>query len=320
MSYPQQPNPYGQGGAPGQPGYGYPQQPQAPYGAPQPPQAPQAPYGAPPQQGGWSAPQPPGPYGNPNIPQQPGMPGGYPPPPPQGGGKGKAIGITVAAVVAVGAVVAGAVFFLNGGSDSVTTGGSGEVKPYTIVLPDTLLEGKFTKAPTPAGQQNQPKSIADAQEAKEMGIENGTSISGGYTNAEKQTLGVGGAYGTVADPKKTVDAVIAKDEKQRQSLNTKAKVEVVTPWTDFSPSGFDGAVMKCRTQKSTYSIGTMSSTAEVSSCIWGDKSAIGVIQHVVSKTSGGFTGGAGGPTGNVMSAKELSEATVKIRNEVRKEQ
>ncbi|MFI9238480.1 hypothetical protein [Streptomyces sp. NPDC053079] len=298
---PQGPNPYGQ------PGYGYPQQPPAApaYGQ----QPPPPPYGAPqqPAQGGWGQPQAPGGWG-----QQPGMPGQYPPPmPPQGGGKGKAIGITIGALVVVGALVGGAVFFLGGGSD-------GDVKPYTMVMPESLLGGKFTKtsATTP---DKQPKSIADDAEAKAMGIENGTSVGSSYTNAEKQALSVSGAYGTVADPTKTVDSMIAlSDKKQKENAEKyKATIETVTPWTAFSPSGFDGAVLKCRTQKITSTIGSFSSSAETSACIWGDKSALGVVQHQVSKSSG--MAGAASATGNAMSAQELAEATAKIRNEVRKE-
>ncbi|MEU8583641.1 hypothetical protein [Streptomyces abikoensis] len=321
MSYPQPgpygqqppPNPYGQGGAPGQPGYGYPQQPPAPYGAPPPPPPPPGtPYGAPPQQAGWGQPPAPQPQG---WGQQPGMPGGYPPPTqPSGGGAGKAIGITVGVLVVVGAIVGG-VLFLNGGGS-----GGGDVKPYTIDLPSSLLDGKFVEAPTPAGAQNQPKSLADNEKAKAAGIENGTSVSKAYTNPEKQALSVGGTYGTIADPKKTVGALIAQSDEQQSQLASKvgAKIETTTPWTDFSPSGFDGAVLKCRTQKTTSSYGSFSSESEVSACVWGDKSAVGIVQHQISKSSNPY-GGATAATGNVMSAQELSDATAKIRNQVRKE-
>ncbi|MBO0656996.1 hypothetical protein J1792_30935 [Streptomyces triculaminicus] len=320
MSYPQQPGPYGQPpqqppyGQPGAPGYGYPQQPPAPA----------APYGAPPQQphpGGWGQPQHPGmpgPYGQ--QPGMPGVPGQYPPPmPPQGGGKGKTIGLVVGALVVVGAIVGGAVFFLGG------AGSDGEVKPYTMVMPESLLGGKFTKSATPgAAAGKDTEDITNDKTAKEMGISNGTGVKGNYTNDQKQKLYVGGAYGELSDPQKTVDAMVAKmDEgaKKSETLVQGAQVETVTPWTMFTPSGFDGAIMKCQTKKSTYSAGSISSSAEISICIWGDSSAVGMVRHTVSKTSGGLTGSTSSmaATGNVMSAKELSEATAKVRNEVRKE-
>ncbi|MEU7135212.1 hypothetical protein [Streptomyces sp. NPDC046261] len=300
---PQGPNPYGQ------PGYGYPQQPPAApaYGQ----QPPPPPYGTPPQPtpGGWGQPQ--APYG-----QQPGMPGQYPPPvPPQRGGKGKGIAITIGAVVLVGALGGALKFF-------VLDGGGGDVKPYTMVMPESLLGGKFTKGTgTPGSNTSADKSedITNDKSAKEMGISNGTGVKGTYTNPEKQMLSVVGAYGELADPKKTVDAMIAKmDENEKKNTAKGAQIQTVTAWTEFSPSGFDGAVMKCETKKSTYAVGTISSEAEASVCIWADSSAVGMTRHIVSKTNSPY-GGATAAGGKVMSAQEFAEATAKIRNEVRKE-
>ncbi|MEU2870716.1 hypothetical protein ABZ769_16160 [Streptomyces olivoreticuli] len=308
---PQQPGPYGPGGAAGQPGYGYPQQPPAPpYGQPPQPgpygqQPPAPPYGAP-QQGGWGQPQP-GPYGQP----QPGMPGQYPQPvPPQGGGKGKAIGITIGALVVVGAIVGGVLFFKSGG------GSGGKVAPYTIVMPDSLLDGKFNKAQTgDSGSQ----SLVDDEKAKAMGITNGTGVGGSYKNSEQQDLAVKGVYGDVADPRKAVDAVFAQLEAASKQRGAGATVETVTPVTEFHPSGFDGAVMKCKMAKSTFTMGAMTANSEASTCVWGDSSAVVAMSHSVTKTSGGITGGATTTaTGNAMSAKELSEAAAKVRTEVRK--
>ncbi|MFF4159423.1 hypothetical protein [Streptomyces sp. NPDC001678] len=319
MSYPQPgpygqqppPNPYGQGGAPGQPGYGYPQQPPAPYGAPPPPPPPPGtPYGAPPQQAGWGQPPAPQPQG---WGQQPGMPGGYPPPAqPSGGGAGKAIGITVGVLVVVGAIVGG-VLFMNGGG-----GGDGDVKPYTMEMPASLLDGRFIKAPLPTGaQQNQPQSLADNEKAKAAGIENGTSVSERYTNAEKQGLSVNGTYGTISDPKKTIDVLLPQIDEQQKKLLSSMKVDN-GPWTDFSPSGFDGAVMKCRTQKITTSMGQFSTEIESNSCVWGDTSAVGSVTHQTTKSNNPY-GATSASSGSVMSIQELSDATAKIRNQVRKE-
>ncbi|MEU1313268.1 hypothetical protein ABZ419_30850 [Streptomyces cinnamoneus] len=57
---------------------------------------------------------------------------------------------------------------------------------------------------------------------------------------------------------------------------------------------------------------------EVSTCIWGDVSAVGIVEHRVVKSSGSIADATASATGTVMSAKELSEATAKVRNEVRK--
>ncbi len=311
---PQQPGPYGPGGAAGQPGYGYPQQPPAPpYGQPPQPgpygqQPPAPPYGAP-QQGGWGQPQP-GPYGQQ---PQPGMPGQYPQPvPPQGGGKGKAIGITIGALVVVGAIVGGVLFFKSGG------GSGGKVAPYTIVMPDSLLDGKYNKVQTPTGDTGS-QSLTDDAKAKAMGITNGTGVGAGYKNSQQQGLSVRGIYGEVADPNKAVDMMFAQLDELSKQKGAGATVETITPVTEFHPSGFDGAVMKCKTLKSTYSMAGITAASEGSTCIWGDSSAIGLVSHSVTKSSGGITGGATTTaTGNAMSAQELSEAAAKVRTEVRK--
>ncbi|GHF42249.1 hypothetical protein [Streptomyces morookaense] len=316
---PQGPNPYGQGGAPGQPGYGYPQQappPQSPYAAP----PVQPPYGAPqqPQQGGWG--QPPQP---PQAPQQggwgqPGMPGGYPPPPAKSGGAGKGIAIAVGALVVVGAVVGGIVF-LSGGSS-----GGGKVKPYTIVLPDSLLDGQYTKGPTQPGAQTS-QDLTNNDKTKALGIDNGTGVSGRYTNGQKQVLSVAGVYGEVPDPAKTVDAMLAQMDENEKKLGAQihATYETTSPATEYHPSGFDGAVMKCLSKKVTINMGTISSNAQSSTCIWADSSAVGVVTHEVPKTSGGLGGGMGASgmdaTGDVMSPKDLSDATAKVRTAVRKD-
>ncbi|MEV4438881.1 hypothetical protein AB0K09_07650 [Streptomyces sp. NPDC049577] len=301
---PQGPNPYGPGGAPGQPGYGYPPPPppQQPYGA-QPPYGapPQPPYGAPQQPAGW----------------------GQPPMPPQGGGKGKAIGIAIGAVVVVGAIVGGFVLLKGGGSDDGGSGGGiggggGKMKPYTIVMPEAILDGKFTKASTdtktPGGTTPQ-----DDQKLKDLGVEGGTTAGAPYKNAEGQTLSVNGVYGTIADPRKSVDIAIAKGTEQQQKMiaSFNGKLETITPYTEFKPSGFDGVVMKCQTQKITTNFGGISSSAENSTCIWGDGSAIGIVQHQVRGPSS--APGAPAPNGKVMTAQELSGAAAKVRNEVRKE-
>ncbi|MEU1813806.1 hypothetical protein ABZ543_01240 [Streptomyces roseifaciens] len=293
---PQQPGPYAQGAPAGQPGYGY----------PPPPPPPGTPYGA---QQPYGAPQQPAPYGQQ---PQPGYPGQYPPPvPPQGGGKGKAIGITIGAVAVVGALIAGAMYFM---------GGDGEVKPYTIVMPDKLLDGKYTKSSvsSPGSKQTDTKDLTDDKSAKEFGISNGTGVSGTYASPEKMSLSLTGVYGELSDPSKTVNAMIAKME-ENQKKNDGAmqgyKIETITPWTEFSPSGFDGAVMKCRLQKATFTAGTLSSSSESASCIWSDSSAMGLVRHAAP----GKSPYSEASTGKTMSAQELAEATAKIRNEVRKE-
>ncbi|GAA2713039.1 MULTISPECIES: hypothetical protein [Streptomyces] len=263
------------------------------------------PYGAPPQP--YAQQYSPTPYGEPAPP--------YQQEPPRRG-KGKAIGISVGALVLVGAAVGGYLYSTG------AIGGSGGKKPYMLVMPDAVLGGKYTKLSTSAPDK-QPESIADNEDAKALGIEGGTTVSQSYTNTDKQRLSVSGAYGKIANPRKTVEALIARMEESRKKLLGAAKTNVqnVTPWTDIAPGGFNGAVMKCKADKSSYSYGTISSSTESSVCVWGDSDTIGVVQHTVSKTVGGLaTGAEVSASGNAMTAQELAAATATVRTETRKEQ
>ncbi|MEU5207765.1 hypothetical protein [Streptomyces sp. NPDC020742] len=304
---PQQPGPYGQPQQPPapQPGYGYPQQggqvPGQGYGYPQ--QGGQAPpqgYGYP-QQGG----QPPqqgygqqAPYGGQQTPY-----GVIPQGAPEGGGNGKKIGLIVGAVVVVAAIGVGAYFAFGSGS---------QVKPYTISLPDKLLNGQFSKAEGSGNSGSE--DFTNDKEAKAMGITNARGVSASYKGDGGLQLNTGGVYGTVGDPEGTVNQMFAKmDESQKKSLGQDAKLEDVTPTTEYSPEEFDGSVMKCRTQKVTMSRGGVTANITLSTCVWGDNSAIGFAQMLAAPSA------AGPATATTPGAEELSGKTATIRNEVRKE-
>ncbi|MFJ9613039.1 hypothetical protein [Streptomyces noursei] len=300
---PQQPGPYGQPQPPApQPGYGYPQQggqvpPQQGYGYPQqqfPQQAPQPPYGQPQQPGPYGQ-QPQPPYGGQQTPY-----GMIPQEPESGGGSGKKIGLIIGAVAVVAAIGVGAYFVFGSG---------GQVKPYTIALPDKLLSGQFSKMPSKGTSGTE--DIANDKDAKSIGITNGKAVKGDYKDPSGLALSLFGFYGNVGDPQGAVTQMFAKiDESTKKSLGS--KVEDVTPVTEYSPSGFDGDVMKCRTQKVTISQGGMTIPVTTSTCIWGDNSAIGVVYMAAAPNSGGSSA-------TTPSAEQLADKTAKIRNEVRKE-
>ncbi|MEU3710677.1 hypothetical protein [Streptomyces catenulae] len=299
---PQQPGPYGQPQPPApQPGYGYPQQ-----GAPVPPQQG---YGYPqqgaPQQAPYGQPQQPGPYGQqPQPPYGQQTPYGAIPqgPPPASGGNGKKIGLIIGGVAVVAAIAVGAYFAFGSG---------GSVPPYTIVLKDKLVSGEYTKAPEQPGAQEGAKDFSDDKDLRTMGITNGKAVTGSYSNSGGQLLGVTGIYGEVADPNSAVDALFAKiDEQQKKS---KATIETTVPTASYSPDDFDGAVLKCRTQKMTVSAGGASAAMTASTCIWADSSAVGVVNSQAKPDPTGASGA------QALSAEQLSDKTAKVRNEVRQE-
>ncbi|WP_431999480.1 hypothetical protein [Streptomyces sioyaensis] len=302
---PPQPGPYGQPQQPPapQPGYGYPQQGgqvpgQQGYGyPPQAPQAPQQGYGYPqqPAQPGYGQQAP---YGGQQTPY-----GMIPQGAPESGGNGKKIGLIAGAVAVVAAIGIGAYFVFGSG---------GDVAPYTISLPNKLLNGEYSKAlGSPAGVV---KDVSNDKDAKAMGITESKAVSGKYANVGKLQLNVGGVYGKVADPESAVDQAFAKleEDQKKNSGNQGLKIETVSGPTDYSPSDFDGAVMKCKEQKLSAAQGGMNVSLNFSMCIWGDNSAIGTVSVIPTPSPGGESAKA--PT-----AEQLSDMTAKVRNEVRKE-
>lgn len=198
------------------PGYGQqPQQPQQPYGQPQPqpgygggyPQQPQQPQqqqgwpqqqGYPQQQQGWNGQQP-----------------GYPPQPPKG--KGKAIGVVAGIVVL--AAIGGGVYFATKGGSSGSGGG------YKIAFPEKIVDGKYTKSSEKIGTPESGRSDA--------GITDPTSVQGSY-KSDKETVTLSGGEGNVTDPKGAVDKILAGGLSKGGSEAT-----------EQHPAGFDGAIMKC---------------------------------------------------------------------------
>ncbi|MEV4438882.1 hypothetical protein AB0K09_07655 [Streptomyces sp. NPDC049577] len=287
-----QPGPYGQPGQQGHQGqqgpYGqpYPQQPPAPYGQPNPyaqqqpgPYAQPNPYGQ----------QQPGPYG---APQQPGAP--FPPPiPPQGGGKGKAIGIALGAVILVGAIVAGAVVLMgsdddkgspkakpkNAPSASAPTSAApapGDGKRYKLTAPNLLL-GEYKKDPT---EKDDEFSQKDKDSLAVVGVTEAETTGGTYktTGSAPKILKFNGLWGKVTDPDATVNAMFTSAAIGAKKDSSGAqKFELEGSPRKVSPSGLDdGAVMKCQTARITDpSMGAQNFSMPL--CIWADHSTVGMV-------------------------------------------
>ncbi|MGP3991125.1 hypothetical protein [Streptomyces sp. 3N207] len=316
--YGQQPGPYGQppqqggpspyGGAPGQPGYGYPQQ-----GAPQqPPGPPQQGYGYP-QQGAPG--QPPGPYGQPG-----------PPMPPQGGGKGKTIGIVVGALVVVAAVIGGVVLFTGGDDDKGGGGGGGgkgggssvadDGKRYKLITPATVA-GEFDKTPGSENRSSGGFSESDKQKFEQFGVKDPKNVNAGYksgTGVSTKQLNFGGVYGEIEDPEAVVNAallMVAKEAKEDPNTSGGGKAELDGEPQEVKPSGLgDDAVMKCQKVKYSAPPGDSSGIKGFTMpfCMWGDHSTVG---FVVTASSADVLSGKSTPV------SEAGETTAKVRKDVR---
>ncbi|MBU7598991.1 hypothetical protein JGS22_015575 [Streptomyces sp. P38-E01] len=266
-----QPGPYGQqpqGGAPGQPGYGYPQQPQAP-----------GPYGQPPQ-------------------------GDYPPP--KSGGNTKAIAIAVGAVALVAAIVAGAVIATGGkdgsedgnkaesGNSAGTDGSDGskgadaaavDDGPHKLEPPTTL--GELTRSPQSESRFGGPSDNFE-DTVKQSGVQNPQFAAGFYQSegmsdpqnvdpsklAQAHGLIFRGAWGTIADPEAAVDKLLDLRVKEAEKA-AGANDKIIGGPQKATPAGLDGAVMKCQAMD-TDPMGS-GNTQRTQFCIWGDKSTIGMV-------------------------------------------
>ncbi|MEU9998676.1 hypothetical protein [Streptomyces sp. NPDC050848] len=284
---PQQPGPYGQPGQPGpygqqpqapQPGYGYPQQ--APQGVP--PQ--QQPYGYPQQQPQYGQ-QPP--YGAPQG------PGGYPPPPPAVK-KSKTGLIVGASIVALALIAGGAWFFTQGG------GGNGAVaddtKGYKVVPAASVGEYKIKGSAKPV-----PMTDKQKENAKGLGVTNPQMVSANYTSGDSsdplksKSMNLNGTWGEIADPEKAIDGGFANySKKEGTSLDEDGlKLEPVGSPEEKTPSGFEGALMKCQYLKFSNPEGDGSvekgpKEFKIPTCIWADYGTYGVVS--VMDTAGAMLG------------------------------
>jgi hypothetical protein len=293
------PGPYGQ--QPPQPGpYGYPPQQPGGYGPPQ-GQPGYGPQQTPAQPGYGYPQQPPGQpqYGYP----QPGMPGA--PVPPQGGGRGKTVGIVVGALAVVGAVIGGVVLFTGGDGGGAADDG----KTYKLTTPQQVLT-EYTRSDD-AGMPGQEELTPEDQ--SRVGIKDGTAVQAGYGTvdpsdrttdpaalASAKFLSFIGAYGEVADPARSVDNFFTylRAESEKSDSDT----QLVGSAEQMQPEGFDG-VMKC--QMIAPKSPQPGEPSEIPLCVWGDHSTVAAVSSAQA---------TGQPT-----LQDAAELAADLRSEVRVE-
>ncbi|MFD7972328.1 hypothetical protein [Streptomyces clavifer] len=304
--YGQQPGPYGgpppQGQPQGQPGYGYPQQ--APQGVP-PQQPPQPGYGYP--QG-----QQPGPYG-----QQPPAPpyGGqqaYPGMPPQPGAPKKKTGLIIGAAVVALAVVAGGVYFLTSGGSS-NSDVADSTKGYKLTPAASVDD--YKKDPSSSAPSG-PMTGKEKTDAEAAGIKNPSEAGAQYVSGDVATnpltakmLILVGAWGEIDDPASTIDGFF-KNAEQEAMKDEDSKGSLVGSPKNVTPSGFEGALMKCQNMKivneeadGTAAKGPKEMIMPV--CVWADYSTVSAVI--------GFDIG-GAMTNKPMSQDETAALAAKLYN------
>ncbi|MEU5107638.1 hypothetical protein AB0H07_36245 [Streptomyces sp. NPDC021354] len=260
------------------------QPPPGPYGPPpgpppgQPPQGGPNPYAQPPQPG-YAYPQqqpqpgypPPG-YPPPGYPQQgyppPGMPG-MPQPPPSGGGKGKAMGLAIGAVVVVAAIVAG-VLLLGGGSDEDGGKLTDDGKDYKLTAPKTVL-GEYTS-------EDSGEVPLVGEKAQAFGMTSGMGLDAEWRAAGgAKKLKLLGAYGEVKDPEKSVDAFFSTLKKRSETAGTSDSDALVVGTPERkSPEGLENAIMKCQLIKAKEDPGE-GEPSQLPLCAWADFDTVAVV-------------------------------------------
>ncbi|MFF2325717.1 MULTISPECIES: hypothetical protein [unclassified Streptomyces] len=275
--YGQQPGPYGGQPPQGQPGYGYPQQ---------------APPGVPPQQPGYGYPpaQQPGPYG-----QQPPTPpyggpqyGGQPPYPPAQ--PKKKTGLIIGGVVVALAVIAGGVYFLTSGGGASNSDVADSTKGYKLTPAASVGEYKKESSGSTASA---PLTGESKTKAEGMGIKDPQQTVAQYSMGDQKNqlsvkgLTLQGIWGDVTDPAKVIDSSFAnkENEMKQEKDTTGMEYSLVGSPKAVTPSGFEGALMKCQDIKVTNSKGD--GTAQngpkeftIPTCVWADYSTVGVVSGV----------------------------------------
>jgi hypothetical protein len=232
------------------------------------------------------------------------------PQPPAPGG-GKKTGLIVGAVAVVAAIGVGAYVVLSGsggGSDVADDG------PHKLATPQTVLGEykRFSEDGATAGDDS-------AVQLKQSGVENGTTVIGGYSTADfdsydpsdpasgsgasqfanARTITYAGAYGEVADPAAALDKFFADMKKSsEENSSSGARAELIG---EPEAVDLDGALMKCQAAKGQNLLTKKEKTDWF--CAWADHSTIAMVSP--------------GDAAKDVTKDVAADITAKIRAEVR---
>jgi len=177
------------------------------------------------------------------------------------GGSRRTIAVVIGALVVVGAAIGG--FFLVG---------PGAGTEYKMTTPKTLA-GEYER--DGKGEKGDGKAFGNK---KVPGMKSSADVSAEYKAGTTKKLQLGGAYGTVENPEKAVDWVFEQTDK---SLKTETGAKAEGKPKKFTPSGFDGDVLKCQ----EYKISSMS----LAMCGWSDASTVGTVSSMNMTSDGTST-------------------------------
>lgn len=202
-----------------------------------------------------------------------GEPGG------KGGGRGRVAVVAGVALVVVAAAVGGYLLF----------GASGDPE-RKLTTPKTVA-GEYKR--DGKGEKGDGKAFDNK---KVPGMTSNADVSAEYKAGATKKLQLGGAYGSVEDPAKAVDWVF---EQTGKSLKTETGAKAEGRLSKFSPSAFDGDVLKCQ----EYKISNMS----LAMCSWADSGTVGTVSSMILTSDGTST--------KPVDLKTTAELTAKVRKD-----
>ncbi|WNI15495.1 hypothetical protein [Actinacidiphila sp. ITFR-21] len=291
-------------------------------------QPPPNPYEPPPAEGGYGSPQPPqgeprpG-YGSPQEPPAQPVHGEVPPQPAYGqpahgygqpsvpprAGRGRRTGVVVAAAVVALVVAGAAVVLVNRGG-----GSSGDGKRYKLATPATVATD-YKKSSDPSASQDG-FDDDDVALLKKLGMADPQPVSAGYVEGSETTgrlLSFSGAWGSVKDPKKVADGMMAEMRSQAAKDNgvesDGTTTELIGGVQTLHPAGADDAVVECQSAKITDGQSKQAITLPI--CLWADRSTVGTITPIDLSF---FTAGGG-----ATSAQSTADLLAKVRTDTRVE-
>ncbi|WKX70318.1 hypothetical protein [Streptomyces sp. XD-27] len=138
---------------------------------------------------------------------------------------------------------------------------------------------------TRVGEGKDESDLSEEDKLKQQqipGIEDphpvGASYRGSGTASSSQ-LRFSGSWGNITDPEKAVDVAFQKETESAQQTGARYKIEPQGSPQKFTPTGFDGTVMKCQ----VFKVISGTESGQLPLCIWGDSSTVAEVT-VLAKT------------------------------------
>ncbi|WP_314175193.1 hypothetical protein [Streptomyces winkii] len=195
------------------------------------------------------------------------------------GNAGRNAAIAGGALLVVAALAGG--YLLFGGSDA---------PEHKLTTPRTVA-GEYER--DGKGERGDGKAFGNK---KVPGMTTNADVSAEYKAGATKKLQLGGAYGSVKNPKKAVDWVF---EQTGKSLKTETGAKAAGGPRKFSPSSFDGDVLECQ----EYKISNMS----LAMCSWADSDTVGTVSSMILTSDGTKT--------KPVDLKETARLAAKVRKD-----